>query len=312
MVKKVILGGTFHKLHKGHKKMLDTAFDLGDVSIGLVSDDFLAKWKPELDAPYEERKKELGSYLSKYERWEIVEISDPYSEALKGDYDILVVSWDTKMRGEEINDMRRDNGEKALEIVVVPPVMAEDFIPISSTRIREGKIDEEGKRLSPVRLHVGTENSTIVEQVKKVFSVFLNIEVTSRSPEGLKAQPFGEETVKQAEVRADCPNGYDYGVGVERGIFFDHDNYFLIDYAVIEDSTSYQTMGHGPGLMVPTSWIKRLQNGETLSGLIDENYFKSEKGDVFSDDRSRLYQFIEQALITAMIARINIPQYLLD
>ncbi len=308
MVKKVILGGTFHKLHKGHKKMLITALEIGDVKIGLVSDNFLSRWKPELEAPYAERKKELKDHLSEFDNWEIVEISDPYSEALKGEYDVLVVSWDTKKRGKKINEMRKERGEKPLELVVVPPVMAEDLIPISSSRIREGRISRSGKRLTPVKIHVETQNPIKLEQVRNVFSEFFEFEITSKSLDNIKPQSFEDETIKQAKKRAAVPRRYDYGVGIESGIFYKHGIHFSMEYAVVIDSVGYETVGHGPGFTIPKSWVEKLEHGETLGRLIENNFSISHKGavEVLSANRLTRAECIKNALICSIIPRIHL------
>jgi pantetheine-phosphate adenylyltransferase len=45
----------------------------------------------------------------------------------------------------KINSIREKRGKQALEIVYVEYVMAEDGIPISSTRIANGEIDRHGR-----------------------------------------------------------------------------------------------------------------------------------------------------------------------
>jgi len=312
MGKKVILGGTFHELHKGHEKMLNTALEIGSVTVGLVSDEFLKRWKPDLDAPYGERKKELEDHLSAWDDWTIVPISDPYSEAVEGDHDVLVVSWDTKERGEEINEIRQEKGRKPLELVVVPPCMAEDLIPISSTRIRQGVIDREGNRISPLKIHVGSSNSLKIRAVEQFFDgIFDNIEVHSIGYEDIIKQPIGEVTIKMACERALVPDGFDYGVGIESGIFEEGGVYISREYAVIRDSAGHETIGHGPGFTIPKRWSDRIQRGESL-GKISEVEGSSDMGtiDFLSKDRLKREGCIKHALTCAMVSRWNSSLYM--
>src|SRR5512138_329339 len=85
--RKIAVGGTFDELHKGHKTLLLKAFDLGDrVLIGLCSDQFVEKLgKPHTTALYNERLRELQSFLSKLgvlERSEIVSLNDPFGPTI--------------------------------------------------------------------------------------------------------------------------------------------------------------------------------------------------------------------------------------
>ena len=63
--KKVAVGGTFDELHRGHKALLDKAFEVGDkVVIGLSSDEFVSKMgKPHKTASYDERRRELAAFI---------------------------------------------------------------------------------------------------------------------------------------------------------------------------------------------------------------------------------------------------------
>jgi pantetheine-phosphate adenylyltransferase len=142
--RKVAVGGTFDGLHLGHKVLLNKAFELGDrVIIGLTGDAY-AKGK---SMSYEKRKRNLEMFL-RGKNYEIVELSDAYGPAIiDAELDAIVVSEETKAKALEINDIRGKRGLKPLEIVVVPMVMAADGKPISSTRIRRGEINSEGRLL---------------------------------------------------------------------------------------------------------------------------------------------------------------------
>jgi pantetheine-phosphate adenylyltransferase len=145
----VCLGGTFYPLHKGHKILLEKAFQIagpkGSVFIGVTSTE-MAKKKGEL-ASFEKRKKIIEQFLSEQNvlKQAIVQpISDKFGPTLQGDFDAIVVSPETKPTAEEINKKRNLLGKKSLQIIVIPFVLSEDRKPISSSRIRQKEIDENG------------------------------------------------------------------------------------------------------------------------------------------------------------------------
>ena len=148
---KVCVGGTFDILHRGHKALLDRAFEIagekGVVFIG-ISDEKIARQKGVMSS-YDERKERVEGYLQErgYRNYKIIPISDEYGLTLDEDFDVIVVSEETSKVAKEINRIRREKGLKEIKIEKIPMVRAEDGEPISSTRIREGKIDREGKIL---------------------------------------------------------------------------------------------------------------------------------------------------------------------
>jgi pantetheine-phosphate adenylyltransferase len=149
----VAVGGTFDEFHKGHRALLKKAFEISDhVLVGLCSDDFVRKLKkPHNIAPYEQRLKELKYFLKErgvLERAEIIPLTDPYGVTVsRNRLDAIVVSKETEPRAYEINEMRRSAGLPFLKIIVIDMVLAEDYFPISSTRIWLEEIDAEGHLL---------------------------------------------------------------------------------------------------------------------------------------------------------------------
>jgi pantetheine-phosphate adenylyltransferase len=151
--KKVIVGGTFDELHKGHKALLLKAFEVGDqVIIGLSTDKLARKLKKNHEvAPYKERLRELREFLEQQRvlsRARIVPLETPYGiTLLKGCADALVVSRETENRAKEINQKRKAKGLPPLHLIVIEMIPAENHGPISTTRIKRKEIDREGRIL---------------------------------------------------------------------------------------------------------------------------------------------------------------------
>lgn len=155
--RKVAVGGTFDEFHRGHKVLLMKAFEIGErVLIGLCTDEFAEKLgKPHVTAPYEERLKELNTFLSDLGflgRAEIIPLNDPFGPTLAETcIEALVVSEETRPTALKINEKRRKAGLPPLKIVTINMVPAENCAPISTTRIRRGEIDREGHMLKGFR-----------------------------------------------------------------------------------------------------------------------------------------------------------------
>ena len=152
----VATGGTFDEIHIGHIALLAKAFHVGKkVIIGVSSDKFAASRGKKLNHNFESRianlknmiKKEFGNV-----NYEIAKLDRDFGPAVTtGDVEALVTSTETQSKGKILNDMRAKIGVKPVKVITVELVRAEDGSTISSTRIRNGEIDRQGRRLVPRR-----------------------------------------------------------------------------------------------------------------------------------------------------------------
>ena len=150
---KVAVGGTFDELHRGHKTLLTQAFEIGErVVIGLSSDELVSKlFKPHVTATYADREQGLKAWLRDLglaDRAEIIPLFDAFGSTIKDlEIQALIVSEETKPIAEKINLRREVAGLPSLTIISIGMVPSQNCSPISTTRIRRGEMDREGRLL---------------------------------------------------------------------------------------------------------------------------------------------------------------------
>lgn len=154
---KVALGGTFDPVHDGHRRLFEHAFERGDVTVGLTSDELAGETRHEerYVRPFEKRKRDLDGELATLaeqigREYEIRKLDERTGIATEENFDVLVVSPETEKGGRRVNELRDERGLDPLDIDVVDHLTAEDGDIISSTRIVRGEIDEHGT-LTPER-----------------------------------------------------------------------------------------------------------------------------------------------------------------
>ena len=135
--KKVVLGGTFDILHPGHKALLKKAFSLGQVTIGLTSDEMARHSRKREVNKFSERKKALAGFIKNAfgEKARIFKLNDKYGSAPGKDFDYIIVSPATFKTALEINRKRKEKGKKPIRIIKIKFVLGKDGKPLSATKL---------------------------------------------------------------------------------------------------------------------------------------------------------------------------------
>lgn len=146
----LILGGTFDRLHKGHKKFLQEAFKSSQIiTVGLTVDGYdNKKILSAIIEPYNMREKKLKEFARETGFkgvLEIIPLKDIYGNSLVDkDIDAIVVTAAGYQNADLINKKREEIGLTRIAIIKVPFEKDDDGNIISSTRIRIGEIDRQG------------------------------------------------------------------------------------------------------------------------------------------------------------------------
>ena len=145
----IAMGGTFDIIHDGHMELLSKAFSISNKTIiGLTSDELAAKKGKKLLKNYHQRFESLKSVIEKNfpkSSYHISKLENDFGPAvIEGSVQALVVSEETSSKGQSLNDLRVKGNLSAVEIIIVPMVLAKDGGAISTTRIKNAEIDTSG------------------------------------------------------------------------------------------------------------------------------------------------------------------------
>jgi cytidyltransferase-like protein len=148
----VVCGGTFDHFHQGHRAFLQAVLKLSSkVLLGITDDTYVQQHKhPQMTLEsFAERKAAVTTFLKEHLAFERVTIAPIKSVFYPKEWEAfpieaIVVTPETRNGAEIINKNREDRGLPPLKIIVVPLLPDDTQEKISSTNIREGKINREG------------------------------------------------------------------------------------------------------------------------------------------------------------------------
>ena len=148
----VATGGTFDILHRGHLTLLSNSFEISDnVIIGLTSDEFAKKKGKTPINNYQKRFENLTKIISKEfsnPSFQISKLENDFGPAvLKKEVEALIVSDETNNQGLILNKLRNKKKLPPVQIITVPMFLAKDGQRISTTRIKNFEIDDNGNLL---------------------------------------------------------------------------------------------------------------------------------------------------------------------
>jgi pantetheine-phosphate adenylyltransferase len=315
-MKTVAIAGSFDHLHNGHKFLIRQAFTIGNrVCIGLTSNKYINKYKNQDGIEnYEIRLENLKNYCKQFKKdFSVIELNDKYGPSTKNkEITDMVVTTETLGNAKEINRIRKNNGIKPLKLHIFNKITGDDLIPISSTRVRNGIISKEGKRLKPLSIGICTKNKVKIEGIKKALDYYMYgiYKIFTYKPL-YQYQPLGlDQTIKAALSRC---NGLqeELVISVESGAIYISASvsYLDIHIAVIKDSTGHVTIGTSRGFLYSSELTQMLSRHIEASEAIKNLYGIKKIGEkegiigMLSNKKIVREELVEEAVKMALLPR---------
>ena len=143
-----LLGGTFDRLHDGHRDLLRAGLEAASHLEVHVTTDGMALAKDHRIQPMEDRMAAVETALQdvRGSGWSLHMLEDAFGPApTHATADALVVSPETRTGGEAINRKRSEGGLAPLTLIEVPHRKNAAGKILSSTAIRNGRMDVTGE-----------------------------------------------------------------------------------------------------------------------------------------------------------------------
>ena len=142
-----LVGGTFDRFHAGHKLLLDGACrNSKRVEVHLTNDNMASIKSPYVES-FDTRLESVLEWADEYADCPLTihELEDEMGPApTHPDADAIVATVETRAMCEIINEMRENDHLEPLHIIEIPHLMDGAGGIVSSTRIRNGIIDQDG------------------------------------------------------------------------------------------------------------------------------------------------------------------------
>lgn len=173
-----LVGGTFDRFHIGHQKLLEIGLEeCHEIEVWMTSDILATRKDRRIDS-WADRKKLIMSSIHPdlHARISFHTLEDAFGPAPTHEVaEVIICTPETISNCEEINAMRANNELKPLHTIMVDPVLDSNGKVVSSTSIRMGITDRDGK--SWLNDQIGKSkislNSTVEAMLKSPFGTLV-------------------------------------------------------------------------------------------------------------------------------------------